>query len=190
MRKLLQNKNLRVMFMVVKALTTLLVCIIVSIIFIQRVSNNKITLGGYSIYTIVSESMLPKYEIGDMIISKKTDISKIKRYDDVVYMGETGDFKDRVVTHQVIDIKNKNGDYIFTTKGIANTGIDPEISGSQIYGVVVYKTIILSFLSKIVNNTYGFYFIIFIPFAIMVFLEILEVMKEKDDLKNSGGDYE
>ena len=84
MRKLLENKKLRVMFMVVKAFTTLLVCIIVSIIFVQRVSNNKITLGGYSIYTIVSESMLPKYEIGDMIISKKTSLDNINLYDDVV----------------------------------------------------------------------------------------------------------
>lgn len=190
MRKLLENKKLRVMFMVVKAFTTLLVCIIVSIIFVQRVSNNKITLGGYSIYTIVSESMLPKYEIGDMIISKKTSLDNINLYDDVVYMGLKGDFQDKIVTHQVIDIKNNGGKYIFITKGLANPTSDPEVSGDQIYGVVVYKTVILSFLSKIVNNTYGFYFIIFVPFAIMVFLEILEVMREKEALKNSGEGYE
>ena len=142
------------------------------------------------IYTIVSESMLPKYEIGDMIISKKTSLDNIKLYDDVVYMGLKGDFQDKIVTHQVIDIKNNGGKYIFTTKGLANPTSDPEVSGDQIYGVVVYKTVILSFLSKIVNNTYGFYFIIFVPFAIMVFLEILEVMREKEALKNSGEGYE
>ena len=138
MRKLLENKKLRVMFMVVKAFTTLLVCIIVSIIFVQRVSNNKITLGGYSIYTIVSESMLPKYEIGDMIISKKTSLDNIKLYDDVVYMGLKGDFQDKIVTHQVIDIKNS------LLKGGLKEGISTTIEkgielGKSITGIFTGK---------------------------------------------------
>ncbi len=190
MKKLLENKKIHILLMVVKAITTLFACIIVSIIFVQRVSNNKITLGGYSIYTIITESMKPKYNIGDMLITKKINPQKINVRDDIVYMGQEGDFKDKIITHQVIGIKKKGTDLIFVTKGIANSIEDPEIKSSQIYGKVVYKTIILSALSKIVNNTYGFYFIIFIPFAIMIFLEILEVIKEKDDLNKIGENNE
>lgn len=189
MKKLLENKKLHILFMIIKAITTLFVCIIVSIIFVQRVSNNKITLGGYSIYTIITESMTPKYNIGDMIISKKIDADKIKVHDDIVYIGKEGDFQDKIITHQVVGIKGNGSNLTFVTKGLANTTEDPEVKIDQIYGKVIYKTVILSALSKLVNNTYGFYFIIFIPFTIMIFLEILEIIKDKEDI-NKIGEYD
>ena len=51
-------------------------------------------------------------------------------------------------------------------------------------GKVIYKSIILSFISKIVNNSYGFYFVIFIPFAILVAMEIIDIIEDKKDRKN------
>lgn len=184
MKKLLNNKKVHLILMIIKAIVSILIFAIVSIIFVQRVSNNKVTLGGYGIYTIISESMAPKYTIGDMIISKKVDTNSIKLYDDVVYIGEKGDFKDKIVTHQVIGIKNQpDNKRTFITKGIANDVEDPEIDQSQIYGKVVYKATLLSLLSKLVNNNYGFYFVIFIPFAIMIFLEVLDTIKDKEKIK-------
>ena len=79
MKKLLNNKKIQILFKTIKIIVTILVLIIISIILIQRISKNKVTLGGYGFYTIVSESMLPKYKIGDMIISKKVD-SKTKKF--------------------------------------------------------------------------------------------------------------
>ena len=46
-------------------------------------------------------------------------------------------------------------------------------------GKVIYKSVILSFLSHIVNNIYGFYFAVFIPLVIIIFLEILDVINER-----------
>lgn len=183
MKKILKNKKISIILSSIRVIATLLACFIVVIVFVQRLSNNKLSLGGYSIYTIITESMKPKYQVGDMIVAKKKNIDNIEIGNDIVYLGEEGDFKDKIVTHRVIDKQYKNGKYIFTTKGINNDVEDPFVNQEQVYGVVIYKTILLSFLSKIVSNTYGFYFIIFIPFAIMVFLEILDVIKEKEELK-------
>lgn len=179
MKKLKDNKTIRLILLIVKAITTLVICGVVSIIFVQRISNNKLTLGGYSIFTIISESMLPKYEIGDMLISKKVNPGNIKIGDDVVYIGTTGDFKDKIVTHRVINITGNGDNLVFTTKGLANDVEDPDIKQEQIYGVIAYKTKILSLISRVVNNTYGFYFMIFIPFAIMIALEIIDVINDK-----------
>lgn len=173
------NKIFKIVSSSIKVVVSFIIIIIISIIFIQRVSNNKITLFGYSMFTIVSESMIPKYEIGDMVIAKKTDVSLINVGDDVVYLGDDGSLKDKVITHQVINKREEKNGYIFQTKGIANQVKDPEINGNQIYGVVLYRSKILSFLSKIVNNIYGFYFIIFVPFAILIFLELFDTINEK-----------
>lgn len=180
MKKLLNNKKIQILFKTIKIIITILVLIIISIILVQRISKNKVTLGGFGFYTIISESMLPKYKIGDMIISKQVPASTIKVGDDVVYKGKEGDFKDKIVTHQVVEIKENT----FVTKGINNLIEDPEITSDQIYGIVLFKPVFLSFLSRIVSNTYGFYFIIFVPLTIMIFLEIVETIKEKEEEKH------
>lgn len=182
-KKLKDNKIFRIVNSVLKALVSFVIILIVTTIFIQRVSNNRVTLGGYSIFTIASGSMVPKYEIGDMVFVKKVDPSKIEIGDDVVYLGKEKDFKDKIVTHAVISKKQEDGKYKFQTRGISNDIADPEISEDQIYGVVIYKGILISLISKLVNNIYGFYFIVFVPLTIIVFLEIIAAINERKKLK-------
>ena len=184
LEKIKNNKIINVFIKIIKAIVTLFIIFVVSIIFIQRISDNKITLGGIGIYTIITPSMVPKYNIGDMVITKKVDPSSLKVKDDAIYMGEKSDFKGKIVTHQIIDIETKDGKLYFHTKGINNDLEDPLVSESQIMGKVIYKSIILSFISKIVNNSYGFYFVIFIPFAILVAMEIIDIIEDKKDRKN------
>ena len=78
-------------------------------------------------FTIVSGSMEPEYQINDVIIAQEKDPSEIKEGDDLVYLGREGDFKDRIVTHRVISIINENGNYQFETQGLANEYSDPII---------------------------------------------------------------
>lgn len=172
------NKIFKIVWGGVRAVCILLIVLIVSVIVVQRVSNNKLTLGGYSIFTVVTESMIPKYKVGDMLLAKKQDIDKIKIGDDVVYMGSVGTFEGKIVTHQVIDIE-EGATRKFHTKGINNFIEDPVVDGSQIYGVVVSKLSILSVISGLINNQYGFFFIIFVPIVVLVFEIFIDVVNDK-----------
>ena len=78
--------------------------------------------------------MIPKYNIGDVILVKKVDTDKIKIGDDVTYNGKAGSMNGILVTHRVIDIEENNGEKIFHTKGIANNLEDPTIKSEQIDG--------------------------------------------------------
>lgn len=182
-KKIKNSKSLNILFMITKTITTLLIILIVSIIFVQRISNNKVTIGGYGMFTVLTESMTPKYKVGDMLLAKKVDPDTIKVGDDIVYQGEVDSYANKIITHQVIKIEKKDGTKIYHTKGIANILEDPEITEKQIYGKIIYKSKILSLLSKIINNTYGFYFIVFIPFAIMVFMEFIDIIHDKEKIK-------
>ena len=169
--------------MIIKAIVSFFIIIVVSIIFIQRISDNKLTLGGYSIYTIITESMVPKYNVGDMVIAKKIPITELKVNDDIVYLGNKNDFAGKIVTHQIIEIEKKGNELYFHTKGIANMIEDPLVEEKQILGKVIMKGTILSLISKIVNNPYGFYFVIFVPFAILLVMEIIDFIEEKKKKK-------
>lgn len=173
------NKLFKIMWKVFKVLIWILVILIVSVIAVQRFSNNKLTVANYSVYTVVTESMVPKYNVGDMILAKKVDTSILKVGDDIVYLGNSGSFTDKIVTHQIISIDDNNGVRMFHTKGIANSIEDPIVSSNQIYGRVVCRLWILSFLSKIVSNQYGFYFVIIVPAVILVFQIFMDVVNSK-----------
>lgn len=179
--KIKNNKALKILYMAIKAITTFVVVVVITIIFIQRVSNNKFNLCGFSMYTIITESMVPKYQVYDMVIVKEVDPTSIKVGDDVVYLGEKDDFKNKIVTHQVVKIDKETGK--FHTKGLANNTEDPLITGNQILGKVIYKSTLLSLISKVVNNPYGFYFVIFVPFAILVVMETIDIINERRILK-------
>lgn len=179
----MKNKNIiKIILGIIKSIATFFIVCVFSIIFLQRVSNNSINLAGFSIYTVVTESMYPKYKVYDMILVKSVDTKSIKVHDDVVYKGEKSDFQGKIVTHRVEDITEDNGVLTFTTKGINNDIEDPLVNENQIMGKVVYKLLLLSLISKVINNTYGFYFLIFVPLVVVIFLEVMESIEEKKEL--------
>ena len=172
------GKFLKILWKFVKWILTFLIILIVSVIVIQRVSNNKFTLGGYSIFTVVTQSMIPKYQVGDMLLAKVVDTSTLKVGDDVVYMGQVGTFNGKIVTHQIVNIE-EGSPRKFHTKGINNMIEDPVVEADQIFGRVVFKLGLLSMISKVISNQYGFFFIIFVPIVVLVFGIIMDTVDDK-----------
>ena len=186
MSKVLDNKFIKFLLKFIKVIVWIFVLLVIFVILVQRIFNNQVSIGSYRMFTVVTGSMDPVYKVGDVVISKEVDPSTIKKGDDVVYLGEKNDFKDKIVTHRVIKIEKKDNEYYFTTKGIANDYSDPVISSNQIYGKVVYKPVVLSFLSGILNTKLGFYLLIFVPVAFLIFLEILDYIKRKEGELDEG----
>ena len=187
-KKLKENKILNIIYNMGYTLLTILVVAILMVVILQRVSNNTFSLGGFKIFNILTGSMLPKYEVGDILISKDIAPSEIQIGDDIVYLGNSGTFAGKTVTHQVIGIEDENGTYKFHTKGIANTEEDPLVSEEQVRGKIVYKIRTLSYISKLINNLYSFYFVIFIPIAILIFLEIKRLVIDVRETKEEIGE--
>lgn len=181
LKKIKENKALKIIGNILYVLLFIIVLLMLVVVILQRVSDNSISLGGYRLFTVATGSMEPEYNVGDILLSRQVDINEIKVGDDVVYRGEEGSFKDKIVTHRVISIREENGEKKFTTQGIANTEEDPEIDSSQIYGKVIYKVKTLSFIGQIAKNLYVFYFIIFIPIAIIIFRQIRNIFAEDDE---------
>ena len=171
---------LKFLWTIVRTILSIILIALLAVIITQRVSNNKKSVAGFRVFTVVTESMIPEYVVGDTIITKSIDQSDIKIGDDVTYLGTVDSFRDKIVTHRVIKIeKDEEGQYIFQTKGIANEKEDPKINGSQIFGKVLYKVKSISYLNSVIGNLYGMYFAIFIPFGLIFFIEYIGYRKDK-----------
>ena len=173
---------LKFLWTIVRTILSIILIALLAVIITQRVSNNKMSVAGFRVFTVVTESMIPEYIVGDTIITRSIDQADIKIGDDVTYLGTTDSFRDKIVTHRVIKKeKDKDGEYIFQTKGIANEKEDPKINGSQIFGKVFYKIKSISFLNSVIGNLYGMYFAIFIPFGLIFFIEYIGYRKDKKE---------
>lgn len=175
LKKITENPVLKLINNIVYVILFLIVASVLFIVILQRASNNAIALGGVRVFNIISESMIPKYNIGDVLVVKSIEPQNIKVGDDIAYIGQESTFNQKIVTHQVIKIDYENGEYIFHTKGIANILEDPLVHQNQVFGKVVYKIWILSFISKILSNVYVVFFGIFVPIVILIFWTILKL---------------
>lgn len=175
LKKITENPVLKLINNIVYVILFLIVASVLFVVILQRASNNAIALGGVRVFNIISESMIPKYNIGDVLVVKSIEPQNIKVGDDIAYIGQESTFNQKIVTHQVIKIDYENGEYIFHTKGIANILEDPLVHQNQVFGKVVYKIWILSFISKILSNVYVVFLGIFVPIVVLIFWTILKL---------------
>ena len=166
-------------------LTVFILAFVLSVC-LQRFSNNEISIFSYRMFTVVSGSMVPEYEIGDVLIAKETEPSEIEVGDDVSYLGKAGSFNGKVVTHRVIEKgTDTDGRYMFRTQGIANPDADPVVYGDQIYGVVVGEFTLLSFVYKCISTKTGMFFFIVVPIFYILGSEMLSFLLEKEEKRRN-----
>ena len=182
----MKKETLKRIFRIIKAIVnTIIVLAVVSfalIVCLQRFSDNKISFLNYRIFTVVTGSMEPKYKIGDVLIAKDKDPSKVKIGDAISYLATKGEVKNNVVTHEVVNItKDENGKYLFHTKGLTNLIEDPIVQEEQLYGVVVRKLQLLSLVRKIISTDIGMLLFIIIPILYIIVSEMVAILIEKEE---------
>lgn len=185
MKKLINNKIIQSIFLVLKALVGTLVALVLVIIITQRIFNNEQSFFGYRIFTVASGSMEPKYTIMDMLLVTDLNSADIKVGDDLVYMGQEGTYAGKVITHQVIEINDDAGKKQFLTQGIANPLSDPLVNEEQVYGKVIHKLSVFSCINKIISTSIGFLLLIILPISILILLEIIDIKEKRESIKNA-----
>ena len=184
LRKVLDSKYFQIPYKIIKFIIFLILILYLAFILIQRISGNQ-SIFGYRIFSVATGSMIPEYNINDVLAIKEINTDELKVGDDITYLGNKLDVNGRIVTHRIIEIKEENGEKIYITKGINNIAEDPSINDSQIYGKVVEKIPVITEINHIVKNQYGFFFLIFVPLVAVIFLEIADTITEmKRDKKD------
>ena len=163
---------------IIETFLILLIALICIVSILQSTLFQNKNIFGYHTYVIASNSMYPVLKYGDVVLVKETDFNTINKGDIITYYGKEGEVKDKIITHEVIDILKENDTTVLKTKGRANTGVDPYVYKDQVYGEFVYCFTLLSLLSKIIRDKIGFIICILIPFSILFILEFISVTKE------------
>mgnify|MGYP004637614923 CR=1 FL=1 len=158
------KKIIKMVFKIIYQILVIFCVILTAVIILQRVTSSNKSIAGYRIFRVISGSMEPEYDVGEVVISKETDPEKIKVGDDIVYLGRYGEYNGKIIMHNVIAIDtDESGNLRFHAKGLHAYSVeDPQITASQIFGVVKYKSNILTILYKLATNIYSVFFIVIV----------------------------
>ncbi len=137
-----------------------------------------VSIGGYSIMSVVSGSMEPTYKIGDVLVVKKADVSSLEKGDIITFRSEDPNIFDYVVTHRIHQVNNENGSLNFTTKGDNNMGIDEySVSSERVIGTPVMKIPSVGKLAVFLQtNKLAFFGIVILPMLLIIAFEIKDIV--------------
>ena len=167
------KKVFNIFFKIIYRLIATAIILMFVFAIVQKSSDNRKSIFGIKIFTVITGSMIPVYDIGDILIVKEVTPEEIKVKDDIVYQGEKGTYRNKTITHRVQSIKKKeDGNYGIITKGVANTAQDPEINQTQVLGKVIGQVSIFSFILKLITNIYV---ILLIPVGILIYKNIKRI---------------
>lgn len=182
-QKIKNNKILHILYRVLEFIVFGALILYVVAIAFQRFSDNQ-SIFGYRVFTIASGSMNPAYKVGDVILVKETTPEELRVGDVITYLGNKSSVSGMIVTHRITKIETKsNGSLLFTIKGDANQVEDPVIDSSQIYGKVTMKLTLITLISNVIHNQFGFFFLIFIPIVLFIFLEVADTIMDMREEK-------
>ena len=186
--KSISGKAVSVMFVV-----SFLLCIT---IVVQVLFKGYASLGGYSLFIVVTGSMEPTIPTGALLLCDSMDIEDIVEGDIVCFRSPERYMKGSVITHRVYDVKKEsNGDIHLYTKGDANISIDGYIVKEEHFiGRVSWYTrkdgFFINFIG-LLSSRYGFLSCIVFPVLIVSSIIIRDCTKSiMKDLEQANAELD
>ena len=108
---------------------------------------------GSQTYSVLTNSMAPKYAPGTFLVSQTADFDELKLGDVVTYQIESG--KPGVITHRIVGFGFlQTGEKTLTTKGDNNDVADPQpVREIQVRGKLLYAVPFVGFVANALGNS-------------------------------------
>ncbi len=137
-----------------------------------------VSVAGYSIMSVLTGSMEPNYNVGDIVIIKKTDADELKVKDVITFYSSDPDYEGMIVTHRIIDIIDESGHLEFETKGDNNQIADIEnVSEKDVIGKVQGR---IPYVGKAATfmqtNRTAFFLIVILPMLVIMAFEVKDII--------------
>lgn len=124
---------------------------------------------------MLSGSMESEISVGDIVVVKEVDTSKLKKGDIIAFKQN-----EVVITHRIDEIKNEDGITKYITKGDNNNTQDKGyVLPEQIEGVFQYKVSRLGNLAMFIQTPTGMVVTLSIPILLLILIQFSESRKNE-----------
>lgn len=132
---------------------------------------------GYTVLRVMTGSMEPTYPVDTLIVVKKTDPAEIREGDVISFYSSDPALYGAVNTHRVVNVKQEDNQWIYTTKGDGNNVADPyEVKSGDLIGKVIYDSLPFGKLSRLTANPLIFIPLILLPLAVILVTNLVRTI--------------
>lgn len=146
----------------------------ITLIIKSYTSEDKISdIGGFLPLIVLTDSMYPTIQSGDLVICKTAEAEDIQVGDVIAYFDPAGN-GDNVVTHRVIELTTEDGKLAFRTQGDANNTPDKSVVPSDsLVGVYYTRIAGAGNAAMFLQSSTGLIVCVVIPLLILVGYDII-----------------
>lgn len=162
--------------LIVNTITILLILIIVASLYsmlqYKRNPDKLPAVLGYSTMSVLTGSMRPYLEPGDMIVDKAVNAEAVKVGDVLTYKVDNA-----IITHRVTKIVPKEGKLFFETRGDANNVEDSSLVGEdQIVGKVLFRIPYGGYIARFIRSPFGLFILVAVLILPMLVGELMKAI--------------
>ncbi|MGG2025321.1 signal peptidase I SipW [Gottfriedia sp. S16(2024)] len=161
-----------------------LICILAFVVISSRISGHEPSMLGYQVKSVLSGSMEPTFQTGSIIsIKLHTNQTSYQKNDIITFR-----IKEKLITHRIIEIKNKNGVITYKTKGDNNNSADLwTVTKQDIVGKYTGFTIpYLGYALNYANSKIGSSLLLIIPGILLITSAIYSIGSAKKELEQTA----
>jgi len=131
------------------------------------------SIGWYFPLIVLTDSMFPEIESGDLIICRRSEPEDIRVGDVIAFFDPAGNGTS-IVTHSVAQITQVNGQTAWITRGIANNADDAlPVTADKLAGVYTRRIPGLGNVVMFVQSTAGLIVCVICPILLLVIWDLL-----------------
>jgi signal peptidase len=133
-------------------------------------------VGAEASYVVLSDSMSPSIEAGDVVVVRSAPADAIDENDVITFTDadnpDTTERTDRI-THRVVEVRQGDDGPLFVTKGDANEDRDPQpVPPERVVGVVWFHIPLVGYLVSFTQSSYGLVAFVVVPGVLLVVSEL------------------
>ncbi len=136
----------------------------------------RIPILGLSSFVVLSGSMSPVFEAGDIVMVAKTPVSSLKVNDIIAF--DDPNIPGRIITHRIASFEKKGNQEFFRTKGDANTAADTwEVPAAAVKGRMINVIPGIGYLVAFIKTLQGFALFILLPGGVLILSELYSLTR-------------
>lgn len=138
-----------------------------------RKNPNKVpSVFGITSMSVLTGSMRPYLQPGDMIVDRVVKPEEIMAGDIITYKVGSS-----IVTHRVVEVLEDSGKLLFVTRGdVNNTDDGKPITEDQLIGKLIFKIPYGGYVARFIRSPIGLLLIIVIPVSFMLIGELKNML--------------
>ena len=173
------KKGLTITLRVVSGLLLVFAVLVLAFtLFAVRSLGKDATVFGFKPYVVTSDSMQDTFRVGDIVISRQTDVSKLQVGDVITFKSIDPAAYGIVITHKISGITTYNGEPAFETYG-TTTGNPDEypVPFDRVLGKYLFRIPKGGYFAQFMRTPQGYLLLVAVPFGLLIALQGVNFIK-------------